>query len=408
MTRACALALLIALAPAPGLSADRMSAAQDAVKSERDADARFLLARTLAWQGKFDQALDEYRTLLASEPGNADYRLGIGQVYVWRGAPADALNELAIARRLAPDYEQVWRSEITALELAGGEANLAQAAALRREAMNRFPRGDWAAPTAAAATPEPHDASLVVQPARDLATPSAPGAAERPRRSTVELAGSSEHLSNGSPNWQGIDVQLTHQIAERHLVAAALRETRRFGLSDTQLEVAYSLPLTQKLTGILEAGASPTHRVLPRKSQGATLQYEFAPAWLIHLGGKNTRYENDSVNQGTLMLEHYFSSFRLAAVWHPTRAFGATVHGGELRVDYYYGDHDSVGISVAAGEEAAAIDQRGVVISDVRAVGISGRHWMSPDWALRYDLGNIRQGDFYTRNGVRLGVQYAF
>lgn len=45
-----------------------------------DQEARFLLARVLAWQGKHSEALLEYDRLLEEEPDNGDYLEGKAQV----------------------------------------------------------------------------------------------------------------------------------------------------------------------------------------------------------------------------------------------------------------------------------------------------------------------------------------
>ncbi len=41
-----------------------------------DQEARFLLARILAWQDKHAEALDQYNRLLKTEPDNSDYLAG--------------------------------------------------------------------------------------------------------------------------------------------------------------------------------------------------------------------------------------------------------------------------------------------------------------------------------------------
>jgi YaiO family outer membrane protein len=137
------------------------------------------------------------------------------------------------------------------------------------------------------------------------------------------------------------------------------------------------------------------------------VQYEFAPAWLLHGGARSTRYDETRVNQGLLMLEHYVGPFSWAAGWRPTRAFGTTAHNGELRASYYYGDAGSVGLILAAGREATSIGET-VTLASMRSVALVGRHRLQRNWTLTYSAGHTRQGDFYTRNGLSLGIQYAF
>lgn len=387
-----------------------------------NSELRALLARSLTQQQKFDAALVQYRLLAQQEPGNADHRYAIGLLHLWRGAPVEAIPEFDQARALAPGYEAVWRSQIDALEALGG-AERERAANLRQQAVRQFPGSRWevalassapvpalpVAPTAAIAPVAPAasgDGAIGLK--RELALGALNVDRTGKRNNTVEVSVDADRLSNGGEGWRGTGLQLTHRIDDRHLVSIAMSATRRFGLHDSQVELLYSYPLSARLTGSLEASFSPGHQVLPRRSAAIGLQYEFAPAWLVHGALKNTSYSAASINQASLTLEHYFASYRLAAIWRPTRAFGTVVHGGEVRFDRYYGDASSIGIAVAAGQEAATLDGGTVAVSDIRSIVFNGRHWIDPDWALHYEIGRVRQGDAYTRQGVVLGVQRAF
>jgi tetratricopeptide (TPR) repeat protein len=108
-----------------------------------DAEARFLLARVLAWQERHAVALREYERLLEAEPDNSDYLLGKAQTHLWNHEPESALPLLSKARRLAPGYEDVWRAQIMALVALGDESRLRQARIIRDEARRRFPDSRW-------------------------------------------------------------------------------------------------------------------------------------------------------------------------------------------------------------------------------------------------------------------------
>ena len=230
--------------------------------------------------------------------------------------------------------------------------------------------------------------------------------ADRP--TTLEVAHERASLSNGQTEWRETSLQIGHRYAPRQAAGLALRQTRRFGLDDTAIDLSGSQPLGERLTLSLEASASPTHRVLAKSALGASLQYEFAPAWLLHTGFKNTRYDNANVNQGLLMLERYVSSFSGSIAWRPVSALGTHAHGYELRGNYYYSDKSLVGLILASGQEATTVSSQTVALADVRSMALVGRHWVRDDWAVTYAISRTRQGSFYDRNGVRLGVQYAF
>lgn len=228
------------------------------------------------------------------------------------------------------------------------------------------------------------------------------------RPNTLEVAHERASLSNGQIDWRETSLQIDHRYAPRQSAGLALRQTRRFGLDDTAIDLNGSRPLGERLTASLEASASPTHRVLAKHALGASLQFEFAPAWLLHTGFKNTRYDNANVNQGLLMLERYVSSFSGSIAWRPVSALGTHANGFEFRGNYYYGDKSMVGLILASGQEATTVNSQTVALADVRSVALLGRHRVRDDWAVTYAISRTKQGSFYDRSGVRLGVQHAF
>jgi YaiO family outer membrane protein len=214
-------------------------------------------------------------------------------------------------------------------------------------------------------------------------------------------------LSDGLPDWQETTLRYARQLGPRRVAEATFGHVSRFDLHDTQLQAAYATPLGPKLSGTLEASASATHRVLPRYSAGAVLGYEFQPAWIAHGGFKTTRYANALVQQSRLMLERYFGDFSASGAWMPTRALGEKPQLFELRAHYYYADGSAVGLIGHLGEEATEVPG-GVVLTDVNALALTGRHRLSPRWTLNYALFRAQQGDLYYRAGAALGVQHAF
>jgi YaiO family outer membrane protein len=224
----------------------------------------------------------------------------------------------------------------------------------------------------------------------------------------IEWIQTSDRLSNGGANWRSEELRLSTQLAARNSIDATLRHASRFGLTDSQIEFNWAFPLSQKLSGVLTATNSTTHRFLPKTDLGASLQYEIAPSWLIHAGTGRTEYEKASISKATLGVEHYFAAFRAALAWRPSRADGVAANGADMRLDYYYGDLDFIGVQAASGKEAVNIDGHGVVVSSVKSTGVTGRHGLTRNWTLRYGVESVKQGDFYNRTGIRLGAQYAF
>ena len=224
----------------------------------------------------------------------------------------------------------------------------------------------------------------------------------------IELSTESSRLSNGTPDWRETSMRLTSKLNRQTVRSVVLSQTNRFGLDDHEISGSLSAPASDQLTATVSGSFSPTHRVLARHSLEGSLQYEFAPAWLIHGGLGQRRYDATRVDLASLTLEHYFSSFSVSVAWKPVQALGARSESAELRVSYYYGDANSAGLIISSGREATSTRPGTVVLADVRATALLGRHWLNRQWAVNYALSRTQQGNFYTRNSVRLGAEYAF
>ena len=226
--------------------------------------------------------------------------------------------------------------------------------------------------------------------------------------STVEIGYSRESLSNGSPDWQDTGVDISHRFASREYLGVSLHDVKRFGLEDSTAGASYLRPLTAQLAASVEGSVSPGANFLPRNSLLGTLQYEFAPAWLLHGGLRSASYAEDHVTEGLLRLERYIGDFSWTVTWKPVHALGSYAQSFELRGSYYYGEHNMVGVIAATGREATSVAPQEVVLASVSSIALLGRHHLIDRWALTYSLYQVKQGTFYTRTGGRLGVQYSF
>ena len=224
---------------------------------------------------------------------------------------------------------------------------------------------------------------------------------------TARVSAASEQISNGSPDWREVTAAVQLRQGPRQVFEVSGADVHRFGLHDSQFAASYSLPLSNAFVATVDANASATHRVLARHAAGAALQYEAAPGWLLHGGARTSKYDSGTVNAFQVAVEHYFSAFSVQLGWRPTRAFGETAHGAELRAHYYYGERNAIGLIAAGGQEAASVPG-GVVLTDVRSVALTGRHWFDARWAVTYGASRARQGSLYTRKGLNAGLQYVF
>ena len=159
---------------------------------DKDQEAHFLLAQVLAWQGKTGDALAAFDRLLLAHPANTDYLLGKAEALQQLGKAEQALPLLKKARRLAPNQEEIWRSQIRALLDAGGESRVRQVRLIQAAAAQRFPDSNWANVQRA-----PRSASAVTADRREpqaVATRDGSGVLLRQARMLVSQGKSAEAL----------------------------------------------------------------------------------------------------------------------------------------------------------------------------------------------------------------------
>ncbi len=249
---------------------------------------------------------------------------------------------------------------------------------------------------------------LAQAPAASKAAPAAIGL--KPSRTDIELGYSRETLSNNLPDWKQLYGIVSHRMGERQTIYGGLRETRRFGLTDTEAHAGFYAPLGETWTTQLELGASPTHEVLPRYSLFGQLHKSLGGGWGAGLGLRHSEYSLTGVNILSLLAERYWGNFRGAYTLYSGRPEGASSGSSHrFQLNYYYTERSTIGLSYATGREVEYLGpSRGVISSDVQNWTLSGQYWFTPAWALTYDLVNQEQGSLYRRQGLQLGLRHSF
>jgi len=344
------------------LDAARQTLETHLATAPQDRDARFLLARVLAWQGHAEQALPLYQRLLSEQPDNADYLLGQGQALLWAGFPQRALVPLERAERLAPGYAEV-------------QQVIQQA----RAALSVPVTG--AAPTVAAPATRRHE---------------------------LEISARQDWLDNGFDNWRSQRLDYSSTQPEGLGWYAALLREQRFGEWDEGAELGAVVPLDENWALQPEVGYQPSPYFLPEWHADLRLQRRLPHGYLGALSLRRTEYATTRVDRLALAAERYWGNWRAGYTLNLTDVANAgTPIGHDLALDYYYDGLSYAGLRLTAGEEEA-VEERQVITSDVRAISLQGRHWFSRRWALTWEIGHHRQGDYYDRQWLQLGLRHAF
>jgi len=362
-------------------------------------DSHFRLAKVLSWQKKFVEAEFEYRALLGREPANADYLLGLAQVFLWRGDPKAALPLLEQGKLLAPGNPDILRLQIQTLAAINDAKSRQQALLIQQQASQRFPELNWA--IVSPVDPETRFKSL----SQPVISNELDRKFNVDHANQIELGGSYDHLSNNRGYWRSEYLAYEHRFAPRQLMYAMFTQTERFRFNDEQFLLGGYYPLSSKLTLNLEGNVSPSPKVLAKNSIMASLQGTLGGGWFLTGGYRHSEYGTGPLNQGFATLETYFGDFRAAYTARLTDSLSRTQFGHRFDFSYYYQGSSFITFTYSMGGETGGFQG---VIYDTQLFGLHGRHWFNNDWALTWDLGHIRQGDAYNRNGVSLGIRRAF
>lgn len=225
----------------------------------------------------------------------------------------------------------------------------------------------------------------------------------------AEARNSIERLTGGRADWRSTQLDVQARNAARQSYYGGLRATERFDQGDSDALIGTYQPLGAAWAMQLEATASPSHRVLARRSLLSQLERRFDGGWGVQAGYRRSEYERTGTDLAIATVDRYFSSFRAAYSLYLGRPDGASFGPSHrLQWSYHYADRSFVGISAAAGKEAENIFPSGVLTSQVRGLSLAGRHEFAPGWAATYEWLAHRQGDLYTRRGFGLGLRHAF
>lgn len=316
-----------------------------------DDEARFLYARVLAWDGRYDDSLAQYDVLLDASPDDADYLLGKARVNFWNGDADDSLVLLARARELAPDYDEI--EQLQAQVIAAGQ-----------------------------------------NPARF---------------SYLEGGAGWQALSDDLPDWTEVYVRGGHRFGDRKELFGSLNQVERFGSRDTELRAGAVLPMHRKDALTLEASVAPGADVLPRWSLSGHWQRAFGRGWGAGLGWRHAEYEAATLDIVTLNGERYFADYRASATLYLSKLQGADLtFASAFRLDRYYRENNRVGLLFAVGRETESVGEGQFIENDTVTAALTGLHGLNEDWSLTWDLVVHDREEAWRRGGFRVGLRRDF
>ncbi|MBT8098200.1 MAG: YaiO family outer membrane beta-barrel protein [Gammaproteobacteria bacterium] len=336
---------------------------------------RFRHAQQLLQANELEAAASEFSALRDEYPGDVDYALALAQVLARQGRDDAALQELADAAHLAPDYEAVWRLRLILLARQTDAAYAGNLESVRQEAAERFPTATW------------------------WRLP------ENPPQWTVLAGAGYSDLSAQLPSWNHQFAEISRDVKGEHRYGLQVRRAQRYREADYAIglngERTFTSGWNAGLT--LEFAGNPAFQ--PELGYRVHASKPFAKDWVGGLGYRRREYATTTVGSVTGNIERYWGEYRFAYRLSHSHLHGASdfqSHAGTI--DWYFSDRAHAGLTISTGKEAEILGNGQVLESSVSGLSASGRYQFSPRIGLHWWLGTHQQGDFYRRQFLGMAV----
>lgn len=216
------------------------------------------------------------------------------------------------------------------------------------------------------------------------------------------LSGSEPRLKrNGDHNFP--------DFGARQFLSGGSFESRRFSSQDLDYRITLHQPIGARVPGLAEPGATTLLDIVPRYTLHTQVTRTLPGGLDVGFGVRQTEYNYSTANLLSFSAERAFGSFRGAYTLYSNRTEGSGLGSTHrFEVSYLYGERNTVGLSYTTGRDTDPIAlPASLQVADVRDWTLSGRHWLTTNWALTYDLQSQEQ-PLYRRQGLRLGVSRSF
>lgn len=174
----------------------------------------------------------------------------------------------------------------------------------------------------------------------------------------------------------------------------------RLGLRPTESYGAVFYRLTEGWGSSVEAGIIPESWVAPRRySLTGEIHTAFAGGRGLSVGLRYRVYEGGGETAAPLGGSYALSSWRI-----PGFTLGPSY---QLQLSYQYSAASTFGLALGRDLETFTPGFE-VPANGLRQLTFTGQHWLTPSWALSYDLLSNDPANSFRVQGLRLGVRYRF
>ncbi|WP_266168872.1 YaiO family outer membrane beta-barrel protein [Dyella subtropica] len=359
-----------------------------ALLAEHPGNSDLLLARgrTYAWDGQYDAAEGDLRTVVQNNPGYADAWSALGDLYRWSNHPQQAADAYSHWVELAPQ---------------DAAARIARGRALRDAGQFAAARTDFDAAAARGA-----DAGEVASLQQSLLP-----RITSPDSTTVDgyrwgATASWDHtgFSGSRQDWNDADLSLRRYFSRGSLALELLRADH-FGSSNTAWALDGYVPLWSRAYANVRYQHGPSNGVLPQQAWRMEAFQGVGRGWELSASIDHLHFSSDTDFYGIGVgryVGNWYARYKLQYV--PGVGSGSWSQRLVVR-NYYRGDADDyLELSISSGRSTDVARFGSVVRNSNAAIGIAWAHYFSPHWGFKLGAGYANDDGGYDERRLWLAL----
>ncbi len=229
----------------------------------------------------------------------------------------------------------------------------------------------------------------------------------KPPASAYETEQLTRLFTGTAPGLKGHTDARLFELSPRLSGQGGMLEVRRSSVNDIDFTVGLQRPIGHNVGALAESNIHTLHDALPKYTLLSHMTQALPGGWGLGFGVRHREYNFGTSSLLALSAEGGWGSVRSGyTLFVDSSGAGAA---RRAHVSYSYGERNTIGLAYTTGRDSEMPTlPLGLQTQDVRDWTLSGRHWLSPNWALTYDVLSQEQNGFYRRQGLRLGVSRSF
>ncbi len=245
------------------------------------------------------------------------------------------------------------------------------------------------------------------------------GVVEKPEPKKKELGDKYEvqmnitidSLSNNFGTWKQASLFAKRKFNDGKIVWGEYRVSERRNLRDKEVFGGLYHPFKNRFGYTIEASYSNTNQFVGKYTLRGEVEKVFKKGWVGHIGAKHKNFGSAKVSTLYGQVEKYWGNNRVAYTLYATHVTNAgTSPSNTISYHRYYGERiNSYGVTFGFGNEEEFVDPAFGILK-TKTVSLSGsfKRWINNDIGIQINGTIHRQGDFYYRRGLNVGVLYRF